>query len=144
MFNQDVEQRLNSWLELRKRIEVSENPLENVWDFFQSSPFTPYNRKINPYNPQSWPTPWEIVADNVYDDFTKALIISQTLKMTKRFRNSAILIKTILDLTEKIEYNLVYIEDTWVINYCDNGPITIDEMTSSFEIENIVEVTCPR
>jgi hypothetical protein len=144
MFDKNVEKRLDSWLNLRKNLEFSPDPLQEVWNFWNNAPFIPYNNKINPYNETSWPTPWEIIADNQYDDFTKALIIGWTLKLTNKYKTSAILLKTMVDTQKKIEYNLVYIDDTWVINYSDNGPVLPNKIPSSFEIENIIEVTAPR
>jgi hypothetical protein len=144
MYDQSIETRLDSWFNLRKSIENSENPLHLVWDFFLSRPFIPYNKKINPYNEKGWPSPWEIIADNHYDDFTKALMIAWTLKLTNRFKNSVVLLKTMVDNNKKTQYNLVYIDNSWVINYSDYGPVLFDQIPSSFEIENIIEVRTPR
>lgn len=140
MFNQSVESRLSEWKNHRNLLEVSPNPLQDVWDFWNKSPFIPYNRNIDHYYQDSWPSPWEIIAENKYDDFTKALMIGLTLKLTNKFANSKIELKTIIDNINQREYNLIYVNEDQVINYDDNGPIPASKITGSFIIENLVEL----
>jgi hypothetical protein len=144
MFNQSVDKRLESWLAHRTQLEQSANPLQEVWDFWHTAPFVPHNQQVDPYHRQSWPSPWEIIAENKYDDFTRALMIGWSLKLTKRFCNSAIVIKTVVDNQNSKEYNLVYIDNAWVINYDDNGPISVDSLCESFGLENLIELDPPR
>lgn len=144
MFKLPVEERLSHWLKLRHEIDNVENPLQIVWDFWHQSPFIPHNRNIDPYYQKSWPSPWEIIAENKYDDFTRALMIAYTLKLTKKFNNSRIELRTLVDISDPREYNVVYIDDTWVLNYDDEGPVLVENLNSSFRVENLVEVTGPR
>lgn len=144
MFEQSVDQRLSSWIDFRKSLNDSTDPLQEVWDLWHQSPFIPYNKNIDPYYQRNWPSPWEIIAENKYDDFTRALMIAWTLKLTNKFAESKIEIRTLVDNKFNREYNLVYVDDSWVINYNDNGPITIKDIPDSFRIENLVEVKAPR
>lgn len=144
MFNRSLEERLTNWLTLRQDLDHSPRPLEDVWEFWKSAPFIPHNRNVDPYYQKSWPTPWEIIAENKYDDFTKALMIAWTLKLTKRFSNSPIEVKTLVDTARAREYNIIYVENSWVLNYSDNGPVPISDVPDFFTIENIVEITAPR
>jgi DNA-directed RNA polymerase len=144
MFKLSIEDRLSYWIELRKQLEDSENPLQDVWDFWHQAPFIPHNKNIDPYHKKSWPSPWEIIAENKYDDFTRALMIGYTLKLTKKFQNSKIELKTLLDNIRPREYNVVYIDESWALNYDDEGPIPIESIDTSFLIENLIEVTAPR
>lgn len=144
MFNQTVEQRLTQWINHRKQLDEIENPLQEVWDFWHRSPFIPHNRNIDPYHQKSWPSPWEIIEENKYDDFTRALMIGWTLKLTKKFKDTKIELKTLVDSTKTREYNLVYIDDQWVINYSDHGPESVENIPDSFRLENLVEVHAPR
>lgn len=143
MFSKDIGQRLEYWLELRKSLESCLDPLETVWDFWHSAPFSPYNNKVDPFYQKNWPTPWEIITDNIYDDFTKALMIGWTLKMTKRYRNSNIEIKTLVDINDR-EYNIVCVDNRWALNFNDNGPINLNELPESFRLENLIELDAPR
>jgi len=104
----------------------------------------PYNHRVDPYNPKSWPTPWEIILENKYDDFTRALMMAYSLKFTNKFNKSVIYVKTLVDSAQNRSYNIVCIDETWAINYNDNIPVTMDSIPDSFLVENIIEVTIPR
>jgi len=144
MFNLSVDERLTEWANHRRHLDSIDNPLQEVWDFWHQAPFIPHNRNIDQYYQQSWPSPWEIIAENKYDDFTKALMIGWTLKLTKKYQNSKIELRTLVDNARSREYNLIYVDEKWVINYSDNGPVEVPEITSSFRLENLVEVALPR
>lgn len=144
MFKLSIEKRFTEWINLRHSLEKSLNPLQEIWDFWNTSPFTPYNRKIDPYYPKSWPSPWEIIAENTYDDFTKALMISWTLKLTEKFKNSRIEIRTMLDETQNRQYNLIFVDENYIINFDDNGPVEINNYISSLKLENLIEIDRPR
>ena len=144
MFNQPVDTRLTEWITHRRELDESIDPLQDVWDFWHRAPFIPLNKNIDPYYQKSWPSPWQIIEDNKYDDFTKALMISWTLKLTNKYKNSKIELKTLVDSSRTREYNLVYVDDSWVINYNDNGPIPALEINEGFKLENLIEVSSPR
>lgn len=138
MFKLSADDRLSFWVQHRRSVENSEDPLNEVWEFWKNAPFIPYNKKIDPFYPKSWPTPWSIIVENKYDDFTKALMIAWTLKSTKRFQNLDIDIKIAVDKIRNTNYNIVCIDNTWAINYSDNGPILTKELPESVYIENII------
>ena len=144
MFNQPVDSRLTEWANHRRKLDEVNDPLQEVWDFWHLAPFTPHNRNVDPYYQQSWPSPWEIIEENKYDDFTKALMIGWTLKLTKKYQSSKIELRTLVDSARTRQYNLLYIDDNWVINYSDNGPIPTPEVPDSFRLENLIEVSAPR
>lgn len=144
MFNKSIDERLSLWIAHRKDLEESLNPFLDVWEFWKSAPFVPYNSKIDRYFDRNWPSPWEIIVDNIYDDFTKALMIGWTIKLTDRFKNSLIEVRTLLDNSKPSQYNVVCIDNEWVINYSDQGPVLNSFLPSSFFLENIIEVKLPR
>jgi hypothetical protein len=144
MFNQPVDIRLTEWKTHRRELDESNNPLQDVWDFWHRAPFTPLNKEVDPYYQKSWPSPWQIIEANKYDDFTKSLMIGWTLKLTNKYKNSKIELKTLVDLARTREYNLIYVDDSWVINYNDNGPVPALEITGEFKLENLIEVSSPR
>ncbi len=144
MFNLSLDQRLDFWLNFRKSLEKSLDPLQETWDLWRSAPFIPNNHKIDPYFPASWPSPWEIIELNRYDDFTKALMISWTLKLTELGRNWYIEIRTVIDNDNTRQYNLVYIENSWVLNFEDQGAVKQEFVPESFRLENLIEVRAPR
>jgi hypothetical protein len=144
MFEKSVEDRLSAWADHRAELDNSENPLDTTWEFWRQSPYIPYNHNIEPFNPRSWPTPWDIIVENKYDDFTKSLMIAWTLKYTNRFKNSKIEIKTLVNDRKDCYYNVVCVDDEWAINYNDNGPVKVQDIPDSFFLENLIEVEMPR
>jgi hypothetical protein len=144
MFNKPIEKRLESWIDHRRNLDNSDDPLQDTWDLWNTAPFVPHNKKIDPYHIRNWPSPWEIIVENKYDDFTRALMIGWTLKMTQKFQKSVIEIKTFVDNDRNRQYNIVYIDNTWVINYNDIGPVAADSVPESFNLENLIELEPPR
>jgi len=144
LFNQPLDNRLSSWANLRSSLEEDHNPIDKVWDFWKDAPYIPYNKSVDPFYQRGWPTPWEIIVENHYDDFTKALMIGWTLKYSKRFQNSKIELRTMVDKHRKYQYNVVCVDSQWIINYNDNGPVTIENLPDSFLLENLIELEIPR
>lgn len=141
MFQKNVDERLSDWATFRKHVNDSQTPFLDVWGFWKNAPYIPYNNKVDPFNQKSWPTPWDIIVYNKYDDFTKALMIGWTLRLTERFKNSIIEIKTIVNDQKTCYYNVVCVDNTTAINYGDNGPITLEELPTSFFLENLIELS---
>lgn len=144
MFLQSPDERLSDWREFRKSLEDSPNPLLAVVEFWSQAPFIPFNHKVDPYNQRAWPTPWEIIIENKYDDFTRALMMGWTLKCTERFSKSDIQIRSVVDNAQNLAYNLVFVDDKWVLNYDDNQPVEAARVSDSFRLENLVVLERPR
>ena len=144
MFDLSPDERLTAWADLRRDLDTSKKPLEQLIEFWDHPPYVPYNRNVDPYNQRSWPTPWEIVIENKYDDFTKVLMMGWTLKLTSKFRDAKVEIKTYADIEKNREYNLLYVDDSVVINYVDNCLSKVDDIPDSFRLENLIEVSRPR
>jgi hypothetical protein len=138
MFDLDVDNRLSVWADFRKSINTSSDPLQDVAHFWESTPFTAHNHQIDPYYQASWPSPWEIIVENRYDDFTKAVMIGYTLLFTDRFKDSDIQIKTLVDTEGKRLYNIVYVDDTWALNYDDSKVMLANNIPSLYRLENLV------
>ena len=144
MFNQSPDDRLSSWSQFRKDLETSEDPLSEVAVFWKDAPFVPLTRQVDPFNPYSWPTPWEIIMHNKYDDFTRALMMAKTLQLTNRFKRAQIEIKTVIDLEKNLYFNLVFVDNMLVLNYTDGSVVKVEELPGSFRYENLIVVDSPR
>ena len=70
-------------------------------------------------------------------------MIGYTLLLTEKFKDSKIKIKTLVDKDLKRLYNVVNIDNTWVLNYDDTRVVPIDSMPNLY-LENLVELTRPR
>lgn len=140
MFELSVDDRLSAWASHRDQLDQCDDPLQTNSDFWRFAPFIPFNKNIDPYNQRDWPTPWEIIVDNQYDDFTKALMMAWSLKCTQRFKDSKIEIKKLVDRQKNCYYNVVCVNDQWALNYNDNGPEPVENIPDSFFLENLVEL----
>ena len=140
MFDDTIDGRLSQWAKHRSDIETSTSPFEDVWNFWKLAPYIQYNKLVDHYYQKGWPSPWEIIVHNKYDDFTKAVMIGTTLKLTNRFKNSIIKIETYIDSDKKSVYNVVNVDDTNIINYNDNGPVLLTEIPANFYLENSIEL----
>lgn len=144
MFDLNEDDRLSAWSDLRKRLNTSHDPFQEVTDFWAHTPFVAHNHKIDPFYQASWPTPWEIIIDNRYDDFTKAVMMGYTILLTEKFKNSQVQIKTLVDTQFKRLYNVVCVDDMWVLNYDDSKVLHMDNIPSLYSLENLVGLERPR
>ncbi len=144
MQQQIVEDRITSWAEFRHGLEQSNQPLDDIAIFWSDIKTIPFNKSVDPYNQFSWPSPWQIIADNVYDDLTLALMIGYTIKLTNKFKNSTVEIRSLVDSNRKRLYNLIYVDNEYVLNYEKSQVVSASDIPDSFLLENLVELARPR
>ena len=144
MFKTDPDLRLHLWFEFRASLESSATPLEDTVAFWDEAPRIAYNNLIDQHYDGNWPTPWEIIDRNKYDDFTLGIMIGYTLKLTEKFANSKIELRTMVDENRTKLYNLIYIDDNMVLNFDKWKAIQVENIPNSFLLENLVDITRPR
>ena len=144
MIHKSPEERLASWSAIRKEVDRSDTPLVAVAEFWSTAPLVIYNYKIDQFNPKSWPTPWDIIVENKYDDFTLALMIGLTLKLTHRFALSKIEVRTMVDSAKTKLYNLVYVDDSAVLNFDRSNVVNAADIDPSLYLESSTDVLFPR
>ena len=86
MFDVHKTDRVKVWRDFRETLEQSVDPLLDTAHFWSKAPFV--NRYLDPYRPNTWPDPWQLVIDNKYDDLAIALGMCYTLKLTDRFKDA--------------------------------------------------------
>ena len=123
MFQNSYDKQFSIWKKFRNSIDKSQNPLEDTIKFWAMAPLV--NKHLDVYRIDTWPDPWQIIKDGKYNDFTINLMIGHTLKLSERFNESQIEIRTYLDMDSKIVYNTCYI-DNKVLNY-PYGEVTSEE-----------------
>ena len=114
MFQNSYEKQFTIWKKFRSKLEESNSPIEDTIKFWSMAPLV--NKHLDPYRVDTWPDPWQIIKDGKYNDLTINLMIGHTLKLTKRFNESQIEIRTYLDTLNKTGYNTCYI-DNKILNY---------------------------
>ena len=120
MFEKKYEDRLRSWVELRKQLETSNNPLQKVIDFYKKVKLV--RIQVDPYDKSSWPDPWTLLNDNVYCRFAVLLGIAYTLQLTERFSRSNFEIHITRDKENSTMRYLLYVDDQ-VVDCDKNEPI---------------------
>lgn len=139
-----VEDRISVWVNFRHDLEFSNDPLQEIAEFWGDIRLIPFNKSVDPYNSNSWPTPWQIIADDQYDELTLAIMIGYTIKLTDRFKNSKVEVRTLVDSNRTRLYNLIYVDDQFVLNYERNTVVNTQDIPESFFLENLVELSRPR
>jgi len=75
-------------------------------------------------NINDWPTPWELIMEDSFDGFTRALGIAWTLIMTDGWENKEIKLRCYIDIEKSSHYFLVEINDDLILNYHFDKPIS--------------------
>jgi len=123
MFNLSVEERLKYWR--RYRIGLSpldtEECLDSVVQLWSKAPLV--KQHLASDLPETWPTAWELISDNYYDEVGVALGIFYTILYSEKFDENDI-IYSVYKLPEGIT-NTVMVQD-YVLNY-DYGQVISKE-----------------
>ena len=117
---------------------------QDTIEFWNRVQLIGHNKFIDPYYQASWPGPWEIIDNNVYDDFTKAVMIGYTLLLTEKYKNSNIEVKTLVDKTHKKLYNIVCIDELCILNFKDTEVVNPGQIPDTCCVENLVILESPR
>ena len=117
MFEKNYVERLRLWRELRESIETCDDPLAKVVEFWNTAPI--FAISLDPYNPDTWPTPWEMIQENQYCDFKKILAIYYTLQLSERFSQSSFEIHIVLDKKESAMRYLLFVDNQAIGYYYD-------------------------
>jgi len=127
------QQNLSAWYNLRQQLETAADPLGDVTNFFQRLPRV--KRYTDPYDENSWPTPWELITENEYCDFNRILGMCYTLQLTERFKNCHPTINVAIDRINKTVYYLLLVEDK-VYGYDDDW-INVKTLPKSLKSQKI-------
>ncbi len=125
MFSNNYEQRLSAWRSFRETLEHAEDPLQSVIDFFRPVPLVKY--QCDPYDRNTWPSPWELIQENIYCTFVKILAICYTLQLTDKFLASTFEIHIRYSPAESKIYYLLHVDDR-VIGYLEDTHVHTSEL----------------
>lgn len=103
MFNdKSFESRLSAWSGFRSSLEKSDTPLHDVVSYYSQT--IRVSQRYDPWDQANWPTPWTLVFENKYCAFTAILGMCYSLKLTNRFKESAIDVCIIKDDALQTQY----------------------------------------
>ena len=113
------EGRLKNWANFRESLETSEDPFQDVVNYYNTAPLVSIN--TDPWNKSIWPTAWELVNENQYCSFCKILGICYTLQLTESFKGKSfeIIIGRDIDCNTRmyllsIDNNIIGIDDNYL------------------------------
>lgn len=132
MFNKKFEQRMFIWKSFRDTLEDSDTPIEDTINFWDNAPIT--SIAADPWNKEKWPSPWEIIQENIFCPFVKILAICYTLQLTDKFSCATFEIHITQDRENSETKYLLYL-DGLCIGYNNSRPISIDELPKTLEVE---------
>lgn len=118
MFNQKYEDRLHSWNCLRQSLETSKDPYKEVIEFYRMAPQV--SIATDPWDKSMWPTPWELIFENQYDEFCSVLGKCYSLQLTDRFSGSIFEIHIGIDREQSRTCYLLIIDKSIVIGWSDS------------------------
>ena len=82
-YKHKYEDRLASWSDFRETLETCKDPIQEAINYYDNAPQVSIN--TDPWDQSTWPTPWQLVAENQYCNFCKLLGLCYSLQLTKRF-----------------------------------------------------------
>jgi len=129
------EERLQSWVQLRqdcenKSLKAQLNQIAGWWGH------APRVKNVLHWQDKTtWPTPWELLADNNFDELAISLGMSYTLLMLES-NNTTVEIVQAKDISAN-EYNLVMVDNQkYILNY--DPWLAINSEQVDFKILNTV------
>lgn len=138
MVEKKFEERLSIWHRFRKFLETSEDPIQDTLSFWMDIPSS--TRNCDPYDPLTWPDPWQMIDENCYCDFTKILAIGYTLQLTDKFKNERFLIKVGVDKIQSRMYYILCIGDN-TISINDVKSMQINLVPKDIHIQKIHDIS---
>src|SRR6056300_956508 len=82
-YKHKYEDRLASWSDFRETLETCKDPIQEAINYYDNAPQVSIN--TDPWDQSTWPTPWQLVAENQYCNFCKLLGLCYSLQLTNRF-----------------------------------------------------------
>jgi len=137
MFDKKFEDRLKLWHDFRASLSNDIDPVQSAIDFWSDAPES--SRNIDPYDESTWPSPWEMIQENSYCEYTKILAVAYTLKLTDRFNDWQPVFKVGLDKRHSRLYYMCIIDD-YVLGFDPEKSVHIKELPRSIHIQKTIQL----
>lgn len=117
----DASERIAYWKNFRKTLDMLplDEAVQATANFWQGCPFVPYY--LDPDQPDTWPTPWQLILENYYCDLAKSLAMLYTICFTVHGKQLDAEIQVYHDTETDYDYNLVVLDQgKYVLNFRDS------------------------
>lgn len=113
MWSQEYTERLSQWRDLRE--SAAQLPLDQaltqINDWWWQVPTV--NHYLHWDDHHQWPTPWELLVDNIFCDLARAAGMLYTVSMLENHKAQDI------ELVQTKRYNLVHVDHgKYILNWC--------------------------
>lgn len=132
IFYESFENRVEFWYSFREKLEKHPDPLNETIRFWNQAPISYLS--CDPFDQSTWLSPWDLLEENNYCEFSKILAIYYTLSLTDRFKDSYFEIQVIKD-TDAHELKYILIMDEFVIGYLYDKAILQTQISSKINIQ---------
>ena len=136
MWKLEPSERIAQWRAFRKQLDLLtlEAALLAVAEFWHGCPFEPFYLEHN--QPETWPNPWDLIADNYYCDLAKALGMLYTIYFTQHGVGLEAEIYIYKDPETEYLYNLVSLSNgKYVLNFRDCTVVNIESLNKNLTLE---------
>ena len=138
MFNKTYEERLAVWSQFRDSLEDSDDPFQDVIEFYKLAPCVSIH--TDPWDSQMWPTAWELLQENQYCDFCRVLSYYFSLQLTERFSDANFEIHICTTREENYFYILV-VNQKWVLGYDETQAIDISTLPKEVKSQVVYDMS---
>ena len=128
------EDRLSEYNRWRAELEIENDPIQAVIDRYNDAPTVSIN--ADPWDSNSWPSPWELILQNEYCEYCKILGMCYTLQLLEIFKDKKFEIRICIDTENRDRLYLLFI-DNKVIGFYYNTYIGIEELPDSIISETV-------
>ena len=136
MWKLETSERLARWRDFRKSLDALSlaDACQATAEFWHTCPFNPYY--LDPADPDSWPTAWDLITENYYCDLAKSLGIVYTLHFSNHTADLNPQIHIYNDPETGYVYNLsVLAQGKYVINFLDNKIVNIESINKKLKLK---------
>ena len=134
MLDNEYIDRLTKWRNFRNTLEVSDDPIQDTIDFYKKVPLTCFH--TDPYDPSTWPDPWQLISENLYCEYCILLGICYTLQLTDRLKSETFEIHIAVDEKKSETHYLLFVGDV-VVGYHDDLYVNKDTLPSTLVSQSV-------
>ena len=136
MFNKKFEDRLQFWMDFRKNLEESATPFEDVIKLYDQAPLSKFS--CDPWDKSTWASPWELLDENDYCDFSIVLGMCYSLQLTDRFKGSNFEIHISTNKEKSETHYLLFVDNT-IVDYKGNV-VSLEELPDALQSQTVYKM----
>ena len=136
MWKLEPDERISRWREFRKSLDLLPlgQALDEVAIFWQSCPHHPFY--LDTTTTDTWPNPWELIAENYYCDLAKALGMLYTIYFTKHREGLDAEIRVYYDPVTQFTYNIAVLsQGKYMLNFLDGAVVNTLSINKNLKLK---------